>query len=93
MKLGNRKKQPGEKRRYGIDYKDVLDPSDEIISVVVNVDIVGLTVDAVIVEGNYIRFSVAGGVDGVTYKLTFTITTTDDNEIIEDEVYIKVKEI
>lgn len=93
MKLGTRKKQPGEKRRYGIDYSEALDPGDIIIDVQTNVEPVGMTALAVVVEDTYVRFTCDGGTDGVTYKVTFTVTTTSTNEIIEDEVYVKVKEV
>lgn len=92
MKLGTRKKQPGEKRQYGIDYAKALDPGDEIISVTNVVEPAGITVLTTNSEDR-VRLSALGGTDGVTYKVTMTVTTTNTNEIIEDEIYIKVKEI
>lgn len=92
MKLGIMQKQPGEKRRWGIQYEDALDEGDALLLVSAAVDDADLTVSAVI-ESTTVRFTVSGGVDGVTYKITFTVTTTSAHEIFEDEVYIKVKEI
>jgi len=92
MKVATVKQQPGEKRQYAVDYDDALDPSDEIISVSTVVEPTGCNISAI---GNdrQLRVIAQGGEDGVTYKATFTITTTNTNEIIEDEFYVKVKEI
>ena len=92
MKLGTRKQQPGERRRYGIDYSGALDKGDGLLSVSHLVEPAGLTVSSFVSE-EYIRIIVEGGVDKSTYKITLTVTTTDENEILEDEIYIKVKEI
>lgn len=93
MKIGTVKKQPNEKRRYGIDYSEALDPGDviqEVSAVVDSPDLTALvTTDAIA----NVRVTLTGGLTGVTYKVTLTVTTTDANEIIEDELYVKVKEI
>ena len=92
MKIATVKKQPNEKRRWAINYEDALDDLDQIISVGVNVEPAGLTASAT-GTGGEVRVVCQGGTDGVTYKVTLTVTTTDTNEIIEDELFVKVKEI
>jgi len=94
MKIATIKKQPNERRRYGIDYSEALDFGDVIINVTTNVEPSGLTVSAGVPgSGDFINLICEGGVTGQTYKVTLTITTTDSNEIIEDEVTVRVKEI
>lgn len=92
MKIATIKKQPNERRRYGIEYSDALDLSDFIISTAVTVEPVGMTAVASSSD-TFVNLLCEGGLDGVTYKITLTVTTTDANEIIEDELYVKVKEI
>lgn len=93
MKIATVKKQPGEKRRWAIDYEDAVDSGDILYSVSNVVDPSGPTVTTTL-NGDYIvRISVDGGTDGITYKITCTVTTTGSNEIFEDEFYVKVKEI
>jgi len=91
-KIATVKKQPNEKRRYGIDYSNALDANDEIISATALSSPVGLTV-GIGLYPEYINVICEGGADGVTYKVTLTVTTTESHEIIEDELYVKVKEI
>ena len=94
MKIATVNKQPNEKRRWGIDYTDALDPGDLIVGVTITEPTGDVSIVSAIVQGGLkIRFQVIGGVDGITYKLTSTITTTNTNEIIEDEIFVKVKEI
>lgn len=94
MKLGTVKKQPNEKRRYGVDYTDALDPGDLVESVSAVVAPAGELTVTVTTDGIYaVRATCEGGVDGATYKITLTVTTTNSNEIIEDELYVKVKEV
>jgi hypothetical protein len=98
MKIATIKKQPGEKRRYGITYKEALDELDEVISVTVVVEAVNsadppaLTASAITATPE-IRFTIDGGTDNLTYKITLTVKTTSDNEIFEDEIFVKVKEV
>jgi GH24 family phage-related lysozyme (muramidase) len=92
VKIATVQKQPGEKRRWGIDYSEALDAGDQVISVSSESTPEGLTVNAY--NGpDSVRVSCSGGTDGVTYKVTLTVTTTNSNEIFEDELYVRVKEI
>lgn len=93
MKIATIKKQPNERRRYGIDYSEALDLNDEIITVSAVVDPVGLTVNTGVAAGDFVNLTCEGGTDGQAYKVTLTVTTTNSNEIIEDEVTVRVKEI
>lgn len=92
MKIATVQKQPGEKRRWGIDYSEALDTGDSIIGVTSASTPEGLTVSAFASEDT-VRVVCSGGADGTTYKATVTVTTTNTNEIFEDELMVKVKEI
>jgi hypothetical protein len=93
MKIGTVKKQPRERRRYGIGYADALDPGDLIESVSAVVEPPGMIGVATTDLEHHVRVSCDGGEDGVTYKITLTVTTTNGNEVIEDEFFVKVKEL
>lgn len=98
MKIATVKKQPREKRSWAISYKDALDTSDEIINVTSSVEIEGSTDVAdlnvsVFNSTPQVRITADGGTDGVKYKITILVTTTNTNEIFEDELYVQVKEI
>lgn len=95
MKIGTVKKQPNEKRRYTIEYKDALDPGDLVESVAVQaiVPAAELTALATTDGDTSVRVVCEAGNTSTTYKITLTVTTTNSNEIIEDELYVKVKEV
>jgi len=94
MKIATIKKQPNERRRYGIDYSEALDAGDLIVNATTAVSPSGLTATAgVSGNGDFINLVCEGGTDGQVYKITMTVTTTDGNEIIEDEITVRVKEI
>lgn len=93
MKIATVKKQPNEKRRYGIDYSEALDPGDLIESVGAVVEPAGLTALATTDGDTSVRVVCDGGDDNANYKITLTVTTTNTNEIIEDEFFVKVREI
>jgi hypothetical protein len=93
-KLATVKKQPNEKRRYGIDYSEALDPGDLIQSVVAVVEPAAEMTGLATTDGDTsVRLVCDGGNDLTTYKITLTVTTTNSNEIIEDEFFVKVREI
>lgn len=92
MKIGRIEQQPNEKRKYTISYAEALDPGDLVESVMTTVSPTGLTVSALSNETD-VRLTIQDGTNGVTYKITITVTTTGANEILEDEFYVKVKEI
>lgn len=92
MKVATVSKQPGEKRRWGIDYTDALDDGDAIESVTATVVPEGLTVLAANASPR-VRLQVSDGTNGTTYKVTVVVTTTNGNEVFEDEVQVKIKEL
>lgn len=94
MKVGTVKQQPNERRRYGVHYRAALDPGDFVESVsVTSIVPAGLTALAS-TDGEYaVRLVCEGGDDSTTYKVTMQVTTTNGNEILEDELYVKVKEL
>lgn len=92
MKISTVTKQPGEKRRWAIDYTDALDVGDAVESATAVVTPSGLTVDVFAVTPK-VRVVCSGGTTGTTYKITVTMTTTGGNEVFEDELTVKVKEV
>jgi hypothetical protein len=92
MKLGTKTKQPGERRSYTINYIDAITSDDLVMTAALKTTPPSeLVVDQITVISPRVRFFVAGGTDGVSYKLTFVVTT-NDGVTFEDEVTIKVKE-
>lgn len=93
MKVGSFTKQPGEKISNSVLYEDALDVGDYLDTVVSCVAApAGLTVFAGLASNDRVRVWYEGGTDGVTYKVTVTVTT-HQGERFEDEVTCKVKEI
>ncbi|ATQ79233.1 hypothetical protein CR152_32170 (plasmid) [Massilia violaceinigra] len=91
MSLATFTKQPIEKLDYDILYDDWLTPGDGINLVKVTIDKPGLTSPRQNVSAFALKVWIAGGEDGVTYKVTVT-AETDDGRIKQDEFKIKVKE-
>jgi len=92
MKLGTKTKQPGERRSYTINYIDAITSDDTVMTATLKTaPPVELVVDQITVISPRVRFFVAGGTDGMSYKLTFVVVT-NDGLTFEDEVTIKVKE-
>jgi hypothetical protein len=91
MKLGQFIKQPGERESYTVNYENDLTEGDNVMTAAVTVTPVGMTVDPVNVFDPRVRFWASGGINGVSYKVTLTVTTAD-GRVLEDEVTIKVKE-
>lgn len=93
MKVGTISKQPGEKISTSVIYTDSLDVGDYLDTVVSCVaEPTGLTVGAGLGSNERVRVWFEGGTDGVTYKVTVTVTT-HQGERFEDEITCKVKEI
>ncbi|MFB9244942.1 phage fiber-tail adaptor protein [Massilia antarctica] len=91
MSLGTFTKQPIEKLDYDVLYEDWLTPGDGLGVVNVTIDKPGLTSPRQNVSASALKVWIAGGTDGVTYKVTVT-AETDDGRIKQDEFKIKVKE-
>lgn len=93
MKVGTFTKQPGEKISNSVLYEDALDVADYLNTVVSCVATpAGLTVLASLSSNDRVRVWYEGGADGVTYKVTLTVTT-HQGERFEDEITCKVKEV
>ena len=85
-------KQPIEKYDYDIYYDDWLTPGDGVARIVsIEIDKPGLLAPYQNVSANVIKVWVAGGTNGVTYKVAVTVET-DDGRIKQDEFRVKVKE-
>lgn len=95
--LGKFSKQPAETLDYEINFADYLPSTDAIDSVasppVVLVEPAGLTlVGTPIVLNNSVKLWFSGGNDGVTYKVTLTVTT-EQGRVKQNEFKIKVKDV
>ena len=96
MKLARFTKAPAERKRYAIDYSDWLD-TDETISLVSFVPSPiaagGLEVDAYTIStpATSVVFFANYGIDGTTYTLNVTITTSG-GQIKEDQILFSVRE-
>lgn len=91
MSLATFTKQPIEKLDYDVLYDDWLTPGDGLKSVELTIDKPGLTLTHQNVSAFALKAWLAGGENGVTYKVTVTVET-DDGRIKQDEFKIKVKE-
>jgi hypothetical protein len=92
MKLGTVNKQPDERFSYTIDYTSALTTGDNVQSLTVVADPVGLTIDNILAIDPKIKFWAEGGTTGVKYKVTATVTTAD-GRVFQDEIFFKIKEI
>jgi hypothetical protein len=94
-------KQPVERVDYDIDYSEWLTTNDNVKSVVVTVfpdeSVIipvpdnRLKVLTVIVIDPIVKLWIEGGRNGLTYKVTLTMTTAD-GRIKQDEFKLKVKD-
>jgi hypothetical protein len=91
--LAKFEKQPNEVQDFDIDFSEYLTGlSDYGISKVVTADI-GLTILAstLLFSGTVVKVFTSGGTDGVTYKITVTLTT-NGGRVKQAEIKVKVKE-
>lgn len=91
MLISTEKKQSIERTDYNIDYSHWLTGDDSISSYTVTANDDALVVEGLVIDKT-INLWVSGGIDGVTYKITITVTTAQ-GRIKEDEFKIKVKDI
>lgn len=95
MILERYEKQPAELKDYDINYSEWLSPvSDTLTNVVATItsddeETPTLTCNAVFTSPTTAKFWVAGGTDGVKYKLTATATTLG-GRIDQSELVFKV---
>lgn len=96
MKLARFTKAPGERKRYTIDYSDWLDTSETISTVTFlpsPIQTGGLEVDAytIATPATSVVFFANLGIDGTTYTLNVTITTSG-GQTKEDQILFSVRE-
>lgn len=93
MRVGTITQQPTERKWYSIDYSAALDTDDRLSTLdVVFVEPEGLEVTAVLPTDDRVRLLVWGGQSGVTYKVTTRVRTAAD-ELLEDELIVRIKEV
>ena len=92
MILGKFKKQPGEVLDYDVSYEDFFSNRNDTLNNATVVADAGITVDSVDLNGELVKVVLSGGTNGVTYKVTVTMTTTI-GIVKEDEFQVTVKEI
>lgn len=91
-------KRPGESRKYGVDFKNLLDAGAALVS---NVSVVStprgvvagssnLVVGAATIAGSIVEFRLSAGTAGEDYDLTAKATDSNGNTV-EDDVLIKVR--
>lgn len=87
-------KQPTENRVYSLEFAPNLDAGETIESVISCVaEPEGLTLSgSPSASGTRATQRIAGGTDGVTYKVTFVVQTSNSN-ILEGEGYLRVTAI
>ncbi len=85
-------KQPGESRRYDIDFAPLLATSDAIDAVTsVTGSPSGLTIGGAAISSPKIQVRISGGTDGVLYQITAKVTTTG-GDALETEARLRVEE-
>lgn len=86
-------KQPSERIRISMDYKNILTSGETIVSYTKSVEPTDIVVEEenINADGKSIILIVSGGVDGVTYRFEFTATTSTA-QILEGDGILKVKD-
>ena len=92
MIIGMAQKQPAEYLDYDVDFTEWMPDDDKIVAATVTVSPEGeLTANQIMIMTPIVKFWLAGGVTGSSYKLTIKITT-ENGRIKEDELKIRVRE-
>lgn len=93
MRLGAVTQQPNELLSYTVWYNHALVDEDEVLSASITADPVGeIIVSGVSTNTDRVQFWVTGGLSGVRYTLTVSMTTTE-GRIYEDELIFLIREI
>jgi hypothetical protein len=75
-------KQPAESRRYTIDFAGLVATGDSISAISsLTAAPSGLTITEQAIASPKIQFRVASGTDGIRYKLTALVATTDGDTL------------
>ena len=92
--LAKFEKQPADVQDFDIDFNDwltgMLDTAPGPTGVSVEAD-PGITLLAFVLSAGVVKVWTSGGVDGTTYKITVTVTTTG-GRVKQAEIKVKVKE-
>jgi hypothetical protein len=94
MMLGRYRQPPGDRRKRGIDYTDFLEDSEKVTSVVPTVTPVDsflITNIAIDPAGKEWAYFSEGGVDGVTYSVSFRVGT-NGGQVKNDTVEFDIEE-
>lgn len=96
MRLAKYLKEPGERKRYILDYSDWLDTGETITNVSFSVSPAesgGLTIDASSIgpTANTVVFFASLGLSGTTYTAECVITTST-GQVKEDQIVFAVRE-
>lgn len=85
-------KQPSDDRIYTMDFAALLASSETINGVTsVTAEPTGISIDGVATFGGTMaQQRISGGTSGITYKVTFIVTTTEGN-ILEGEGFLVVR--
>lgn len=98
MGIAKYTKASTDRKRYQIDYTDWLDTGEAVSTVQFTIDdnvaLPLLVVDGVMVlpTGLGVQYYVAGGVDGVTYRILANLTTTTGPQVKLDEILMTIRE-
>ena len=92
MKLATIRKQPVERFSYTVLYSEALTEGDNLETASATVEPAGLIIDNVGVYDPRVKLWVSGGEDGISYKVTLTVNTSD-GRVFQDELIFKIKEL
>lgn len=88
-------KQPNDVQDYDVDFTDYIESMGELVgsahTVAAESDDVDLSIDSATITAGVAKVWTSGGTDGVTYKITTTLTTAG-GRVKEVEFKVKVKE-
>jgi hypothetical protein len=82
-------KDPSEVVRLGVDFANLLDTGETIIGATVTVRSASGVAQAAMlsgddeIDGSIVRQLITGGVTGTTYKVSFVITTSAGQTLVE----------
>jgi hypothetical protein len=92
--LAKFEKQPADVQDFDIDFTEWLTGMSDTAPGPTGVTVVtetGLTIDLVVLTNGVVKVWTSGGTDGVTYKITATLTTVG-GRTKQAEIRVKVKE-
>lgn len=97
MALAKYVQSTSEVKRYQLDYTDWLDAGEQVAGTVflplpVTVPPLVVTNVMVLPSGLGVQYYISGGVDGTTYNISVTTTTTIGPQVKEDDVVVVIRE-